>query len=1838
MSDTASGAGSQPQKNESQSETQQYFAAGDVVRVLDDYLEKLKAGCAPTREELLTQYPELASQLDACLAGLNFLHAAQSATTESMQGLQQQIGDFRIVREVGRGGMGAVFEAVQISLGRRVALKILRFSSVSDKDAIERFQREAETVATLHHTNIVPIFFVGSEKSVNYYAMQFIEGRDLAQVIGDSRAQISATQVAAWGLQAAEALAHAHRRGVIHRDVKPSNLILDNEDRLWLTDFGLARRADDVTLSLSGMLLGTPRYMSPEHAQASSKRIDHRSDLFSLGTTLYELLTRQPAFPGDVAHDVIQHILIDEPTPIRQLNPSVPRDLETIVMKCMAKDPSQRYESADKLASDLRAVLDDRPIQARRASAIEQAARWLKQNRRSVSQVSTAAMVTLAVTLTSLLGWSSYQSWNMSSLQLNALQPQLVAEVLDDSGKPIRTETLPMQNATNLPAGDYKVRVSAEGSLSQDFNVSLDRGARNANYTGNVADQWLMTPQPLMHSFDVVDLGGERAVAVWGKEDITVYKHRGPQMSWTLRLSPETAKPIFDSPGYMNPVNFSGMYESAFGEANETRPWMIHEFMDVNADGIGDLVCAGRHQAWIMAISGKGEGVIWFAGRGKELATHRDYQTASTIPHSSVLYPPMLCGDLDKDGVSDFLVTVADPGTERIYQNNGSLDCDIWIEAISARTGESIWKLDLNKSAFALPGNQQIPIDLRWFGNMGGGYSSQGGGISSLFSHRVRSPTLVMRNGMHYYMPTRPKLITLPGMTEETAAMVAGDKLLWIDPKLGTLREPPIELGIRPARDIDWADIDGDRAPDLVALEETTPGGAAPNGLSTSYKLAVWSSASRQLLWSKPLSTQLPRRSMWGVLSPKRPLVCDLNSDGVSEIVVPEESPSNNGLSSVSFPKGTIALVGSTDVAKWKCNIVNIDSAINYFIDGPDVDGDGTREIFAATGDSRTNLLRVDAISGVTGSILWSGSQEINCNTTFESFQIVGLQWWQGGKDGWPQLLVTVSSGRPSANSYSNFDVVSFSSGTGLVSAVGRGLVEVFPCDIDNDHAEDLIACSGKVTQPGALGSFHCIRGMIHQPWKRMSSLGKLAVDLNGDGFRDFIDTWGDGTLVANSGATGNEIWRSRDIRSVRPLGFANSDGTCSGDLNGDGVEDLLVHETSMSGTRTSPLHLVSGRNGKRIWSLHDVRVRVVQRTLAAQFVKLESDDAPDVVWVAAMDYGYPAQSMSWSSNDVQLWLCVASGSSGALKWAQPLSPAYGVAAGSTRSINGFHDSSLHLNAADLNSDDVKDFVVPAIREDGGLETRALSGKDGKILWRRSRQEFGQDWRAFENYTSPRFCDFEGDGRPETILVEPLDMSANPPEIFVTALDSNGHELWTKPTGCFYKSFRALSARGGETLSPVLIHASNSAAKKTNRVVVQVPSDRIVAFDSSGNHTDRPVDYTISGSLGIFPRDINSDGEEELLFMENDTLHAVRADKLDETIWKKKLGYFHQNSICEVIPRSESCPPIVVVKTDVSQNKVFGINAENGEEVWSCFGPIGRSADLTSYTHMKDIAVLGSRRNEPPLICFQSDFLGDCRQATLTQPKNATKDSASQFASFDTFGTYRTPANTHGLKDDPRWKRPLPFRMAVISDENSYSYFAWGIYFSLAMLICPIGYIGLVATRRGYRVLSYWLLAPVVAGILLQAVLIAGPYQNDIASFTGRFNIATLFAPVIVCLLLFAWWAIKYKWRKFFGWLITMAALTIAISAVALLISIRLTTLEAEESFDWQGWYMIAVPVIYCLCWLMMGVNFLQMLGRKLLPRMRREKFRPQATLGGFSLNSVEVATIAHLVHDREDV
>jgi len=315
---------------------------------------------------------------------------------------------------------------------------------------LQRFKNEAQAAACLHHTNIVPVFGVGCERGVHYYAMQYIEGQTLAAIIKNLRrgkdcglpgfssepsnrpatAPAQATEAPAalpahvraaalLGMQAAFALEHAHQLGVVHRDIKPANLLVEAASavspgengaepsgvRLWVTDFGLAHcRQGQVGLTVTGDLVGTLRYMSPEQALAQPIGVDHRTDLYSLGATLYEFLTLEPAFNGHDRHELLRQIAIEEPRPVRKVNKAVPADLETIVQKAMAKNPEERYATAQEMATDLRRFLRDEPILARPVTLPMRMRRWARRHRPVMLSAAVASLAALTV-LAGSIGW-----------------------------------------------------------------------------------------------------------------------------------------------------------------------------------------------------------------------------------------------------------------------------------------------------------------------------------------------------------------------------------------------------------------------------------------------------------------------------------------------------------------------------------------------------------------------------------------------------------------------------------------------------------------------------------------------------------------------------------------------------------------------------------------------------------------------------------------------------------------------------------------------------------------------------------------------------------------------------------------------------------------------------------------------------------------------------------------------------------------------------------------------------------------------------------------------------------------------------------------------------------------------------------------------------------------------------------------------------------------------------------------------------------------------------------------------------------------------------------------
>ena len=520
----------------------------------EEFAERYRCGERPSLQEYVDRCPQMGDEIRELFPALVEVEQAEevledqprSSASPSTPALRQ-VGDYRVIREVGRGGMGVVYEAEQVSLGRRVALKILPGVVAKDRKALGRFRREARAAARLHHTNIVPVFEVGQDGEIVFYAMQFIQGQGLevvidelahlrqrsgqgsaapvaaaaeeqkpgrpgttrpeltgalsrspaslpvrdrtealvaslrarevsrmarslvtgtfaAEIIDPDRTgssngrsatdardgpatgasvrsspgpdssvlsasssavlpggtQVSAVEssgrrlpffrsVAQIGRQAAQGLAYAHARGIIHRDIKPSNLLLDTAGVVWIADFGLAK-ADDDGLTATGDILGTIRYMAPERFRGEG---DLRADVYALGLTLYELLTLRPGFESSDRLQMIERIKAEEPVRPRALDSRIPRDLETIVLKAIDKDPGRRYPTADTMAEDLRRYLDDEPVMARRTTALERYARWARHNPgvavlgavlTAVLLLATAGSITVAGNMSRLAG------------------------------------------------------------------------------------------------------------------------------------------------------------------------------------------------------------------------------------------------------------------------------------------------------------------------------------------------------------------------------------------------------------------------------------------------------------------------------------------------------------------------------------------------------------------------------------------------------------------------------------------------------------------------------------------------------------------------------------------------------------------------------------------------------------------------------------------------------------------------------------------------------------------------------------------------------------------------------------------------------------------------------------------------------------------------------------------------------------------------------------------------------------------------------------------------------------------------------------------------------------------------------------------------------------------------------------------------------------------------------------------------------------------------------------------------------------------------------------------
>jgi hypothetical protein len=470
-----------------------------VNEILAAYLQSVDAGKAPSRQELLARHPDLAAELQAFFADHDELDqlagpvrpAPASTPLPQEVGTSQSggragdptlapgetapaagtrlryFGDYELLEEIARGGMGVVFKARQLSLGRVVALKMILSGQLASEADVRRFRTEAEAAGNLDHPNIVPIYEVGDHQGQHYFSMKLMEGGCLA--VSRTNGGVPAPARAAAKLLAtvARAVHHAHQRGLLHRDLKPANILLDGKGEPHVTDFGLVKRVEGGSnLTGSGAIVGTPSYMAPEQA-GGKKGLTTAVDVYSLGAILYELLTGQPPFRAETPLDTLLQVLEREPARPRQLNQHVSRDLETICLKCLNKDPQRRYATAEALALELERWLAGEPIQARPTGRWERAVKWAR--RRPAASALVAVSGASAFCLFVLAGFL----WHNAEVRAEAVQDLQEARREQKSAK---EEAV----AQEKRAADKRAEVDRLEEIAQRER----EGAREARETG----------------------------------------------------------------------------------------------------------------------------------------------------------------------------------------------------------------------------------------------------------------------------------------------------------------------------------------------------------------------------------------------------------------------------------------------------------------------------------------------------------------------------------------------------------------------------------------------------------------------------------------------------------------------------------------------------------------------------------------------------------------------------------------------------------------------------------------------------------------------------------------------------------------------------------------------------------------------------------------------------------------------------------------------------------------------------------------------------------------------------------------------------------------------------------------------------------------------------------------------------------------------------------------------------------------------------------------------------------------------------------------------------------
>ena len=1646
---------------------------GEMARILEQYLQDQEAGTAEPRDEWLAKHPRHADRLAACLDGVELMGAGGFLIGDvhgksEIGPAPKTIGDYEIIGELGRGGMGVVYEAREKSLDRIVALKVMRFGVVDPK-ALDRFQREAETAGDLHHTNIVPVYATGREGDTSWYAMQRIEGDSLAKRIDDAKQSdtpIQLAEIISFGVQAAEALDHAHQRDVIHRDVKPANLIVDGEDRVWLTDFGLARRLADVGATMTGAMMGTPRYMSPEQASLKGDNVDCRTDIYSLGATLFELATGEPPFTGDDPLKVISRIRYEDAKSIRHSRPDLPRDLDVVLAKCMEKDTKRRYASAAELAADLRAIGDDRAISARPISIFERAARATRKHGARFRVAGLAMLVTAATILFSLVAWQSFSESKLGSFRFRAGGGPFVSTVHPIGGNSLsanaRNLTVPMQVPAELIAGDYDMTLAPRGKWSRKVRLSVAKGEQSEFRMGASG------PKPREIEIDQADVvavaGFQESGALIRKDGKLKRVTASGRDEWESDVSNIETSLLLLSDPTSQPKSFNVDFANTALVVNSRQHRALFEKnpqyaaphvalttpIDLDSDGKSDTIVAAFDKSSLLAIDSKGD-VLWACSYdlNGDFAKGNPSNPPAIVNGRKqrlpkVNYPGVMglldAGDQNGDSVNDLVASL-------IHIRPG-IQTDTSVVLISGKSGEVISSVPT--PSISVADRSRWPVDGmlrtdRYFGRDSGSLRfNEHGVVRDRISWSL--PQVSWSNGSgqpKFAVPSPIKIAQAKSESNAASPLYAiqhiDDQCHVIDMAdasvLHTIQLPIKNvLAPRIARlaDQDFALIFHET--DLSFRSPRTEDGTIVLAYRASNGERLWRHVASYVDWQQRVGNR--SRTDW-------PLVADVNSDGADEVLLPTARYRNKAESGVRMLDAlTGKSIWSTEEYPVKDSA---DETVNRMAVSADIDGDGWREWAIATiGSDPSNQLHrsqrqdvgdayvyVDWISGKNGrSLAWARAKVPILSDQISVAEIDAIRCdIPGGDSGTIEIDLVTGDSRDDLELDSL--VARFHPSSPDPVAIAAGVEAIASPPV-----------SGALPNGAQKRVFYARPGPYAEGPERLVFLGDRPSDATRLGERDLVGTWAQsGTdylalsggqprkLVVVDAATHRMLWQWQDNQ------YPDAEFTMVGD-NSNGSLGVLLRTSDL------PLVLLDAKTGRTKWTMSDSVYGGVK------FAKLIDDKRLLIVGdgrVATSGFPKPPDYFKMSMVDP---------TNGQILWAKH----FLWRAPRVNTPNDFND----LQFVDVNGDGVLDVVGPDQEKDEQLQIAVWDGASGNRLWARSlkfrgsRSDYFVFFRLVNRNGKPTVVYYGPDGEFYSLIVcdaatgEKL-LSTPPMDIQHRFVDRSFAQEAFDFADCSTSDTAIIgllaSDRSGNSRWDLFDISGDEAKLQTQQILKQ----------------ELPDDGSKARDQGWWLRDWDGDGQTERLISSrvsngSDYFYVLRAYDM------------------------KSSDPIWTAKSDVRERprRIRSADEIGASFAWIEYERSLRLLDLASGKELHRVETLAANPYDRPLVTRVHKHNGGTA-LRLARPVKEGVVNRWVGALDD------VPASTeiHHSKD-PRRLRSR-FDTKRISSNSAWDTIVWSLrsMFALVVLvIIPFTYVGRIFREKRFS-LSWMLLAPVVAILFL---------------------------------------------------------------------------------------------------------------------------------------------------------